>query len=187
MRAGRDSGETFVVEGESIRRLGSTEFVVWRSHGLPGALDALIVPEDTYLCLQAVTEKLDPNATPLDLWAAGERAARVEKHALGSVVITDGKRKGVKYIASVIVCDFEAETICHKEVVRVGLYDALSELAAHDCKTIGVLPLGTMQGGISEEEYFAALDVIVRDAGGEPPRTLYLLGQDWAPREETDA
>lgn len=173
--------------GDSSNRLGHAQIVRWRSPGLPGGLDALIVPEDTYLVLQAVTEELEANVTPLDLWASLERAARLEKHALGSVIIGDGKRRGVKYTASVIVYDFEAETISRKESVLAGLSDALRELAKRDCTTIGVFPLGTMPGGISQEEYFAALDEVVRQSGGEFPRTLYLLGPDLAPGEDPGA
>jgi hypothetical protein len=175
------------VGGESSSRLGHTQIVLWRSRGLPGALDALIVPEDTYLVLQTSTADLDPDATPLDLWASLERAARTEKRPLGSVIIADGKRRGVKYIASVIVYDFEAEPICCKEIVLAGLRNALSELVQRDCEAIGVFPLGTMPGGISQEEYFAALDEVARRSECEFAPTLYLLKPDPAPSEDPAA
>lgn len=171
---------------EIIGRLGSTEVILWQSRDQPGALDALILPEDTHLILQAVTEELDPRITPLDLWAAVQRAADSDKHPLGSVMIADGKGRGVKYIASVIVYDFEAEPICRKEVVLAGIDNALRELVERGCQTIGTFPLGTMRGGIPQEEYLASLGEAVTRLGGGPPRTLYLLEQDPAPGEGPD-
>lgn len=153
---------------------------------MPEALDALIVPEDTYLILQAVTEEGDPHVTPLDLWVSLERAARTEKHALGSVMITDGTERGVRFIARVIVYDFEAEPMCRKEVVLAGLCNALNELSERGCGRIGIFPLGTMPGGISREEYFAALAEVAACLGGASPRALYLLGTGAASVKDLD-
>ena len=152
------------------------EIVRWPWRELPGSLDALVLPEDTHLLLQAVTEELDPDVNPLDLWIASERAAQAEKHPLGSVAITDGRSRGVKYIATVIVYDFEAETICRKDIVLAGLQDALSELVRRGCDAVGIFPLGMMRGGISPGEYLEVLEMATRP-GQEFPRTLYLLGQ----------
>ncbi|MGH7383258.1 MAG: hypothetical protein ACREKR_13710, partial [Candidatus Methylomirabilales bacterium] len=80
-----------MMEEQRIGRLGSTAIIRWASRGLPPGLQALILPEDTYLLLQTVTQELDPKLTPLDLWAALERAMRAEKRPLGSVIIEDGK------------------------------------------------------------------------------------------------
>jgi hypothetical protein len=174
-------------EPERIGHLGSTEIILWQSHDQPGQLDALILPEDTHLILQAVTEELDPNTTPLDLWAAIQRAADSDKHPLGSVVIANGKERGVEYIASAIVYDFEAEPISRKETVINGLDNAFTKLVERGCGTIGVFPLGTMRGGISLEEYFAAVGETVTRLGGESPRTIYLLGQAVPPADRPDA
>lgn len=174
------------MEGESIGHLSSTEIIPWPSREPPGALDALILPEDTYLLLQAVTEELDPSATPLDLWIAVERAARTEKHPLGAVIVADGGPRGVKYIASVVVYDFEDETICHKEVVLSGLHDALSELVKRGCDRVGIFSLGTMRGGISQAEYLNAVDEITARLGGSSPRMLYLLEKKPGPGEDAD-
>ncbi len=164
-----------------------TEIITWTSWELPGALDALILPEDTYCVLQAVTEELDPEATPLDLWIAVERAARTEKHPLGSVLIADGGPRCVKYLASVIVYDFEDEMICSKEVVLAGLHDALTELVKRGCDRVGIFSLGTMRGGISQAEYLNAVDEITTRLGGSSPRMLYLLlGQKPGPSEDAD-
>lgn len=163
------------MEREHISRRGSTEIIRWPSREMPEALDALVVPEDTYRILQAVTEELDPNTTPLDLWASVEKAARTEKYSLGSVMIVDGKGRGVKFLATVVVYDFDAETICCREAVCAGLYAALAEFAKRDCQAVGVFPLGTMRGGISQEEYFAAVNTAVASLGAKVPRTLYLL------------
>lgn len=165
------------MEEEIVRHLGSTAIIPWTSHELPEALDALILPEDSYLLLQAVTKELDPDATPLDLWIAMERAARTEKHPLGSVLIADGRPQSVKYIASVIVYDFETEQICRKEVVLAGLQSAVSELGKRGCETIGIFPLGTMRGGISKEDYLEVVHEIISHLEGASPRTVYLLGQ----------
>ncbi len=153
---------------------------------MPGGLDALIVPEDTYGILQAVTEELDPHATPLDLWASLEKAARTEKQSLGSVMIKDGKGRGANYLATVVVYDFEAEPICRSEVVCAGLHTALTELAKRDCQVIGVFPLGTIRGGIPEEEYFAAVNTAVASLVAQVPRTLYLLVPDIVAAEMLD-
>jgi hypothetical protein len=151
---------------------------------MPDTLDALIVPEDTYRILQAVTEELDPNTTPLDLWASVEKAARTEKYSLGSVMIVDGKERGVKFLATVVVYDFDAETICCREAVYAGLYAALAECAKRDCQAVGVFPLGTLRGGIYQEEYLAAVNTAVASLGAKVPRTLYLLLPDAvAPRD----
>lgn len=166
-------------------RLNSTEIIPWRSRNLPRPLDALIVPEDTYLILQAGTEKLDPDATPLDLWASLEKAARTEEHSLGSVIIADGKERGVKYLAAVVVYDFEGDPICRKEIVLAGLRNALSALAQRGCEKIGIFPLGTVPAGISQEEYFAALDEVGCPGGGSP-LTLYLLGPEAASGRDPD-
>ncbi|MFQ5848892.1 MAG: hypothetical protein ACE5IQ_14615 [Candidatus Methylomirabilales bacterium] len=169
-----------------MRHPGSTEIIPWPSRELPGILDALILPEDTYLVLQAVTEELDPNVTPLDLWAAVERAATAEKYPLGSVVITDGRARGVKYVAWVIVYDFEDDPICQREIVLASLRDALGELTTRGCGAIGVFPLGTMCGGISQEEYFTAVNEVVTRSGSVFPQTLYLLGPHPAPGVNPD-
>ncbi|MFQ5802241.1 MAG: hypothetical protein ACE5JQ_05005 [Candidatus Methylomirabilales bacterium] len=173
------------MEGESIGRPGSTEIIPWSSSELP-PLDALILPEDTYLLLQAVTEDVDPDVTPLDLWVALEHAARTEKHPLGSVMIGDGTARGVRYVARVIVYDFEAEMICRKEAVLAGLQSALSALVQRGCKTVGVFPLGTTRGGISQAEYLDAIDEITTRPGEEFPRTLYLLGKEPEAGEDAD-
>ena len=157
---------------------GFTEIVQWAFREMPETLDALIVPEDTHRILQTVTEELDPHATPLDLWASVEKAARTEKQSLGSVMIEDGGGRGVKYLATVVVYDFEAEPICRREVVRAGLHAALTELAKRDCQAVGVFPLGIMRGGISQQEYFAAVETSVASLGAQFPRTLYLLLPD---------
>jgi hypothetical protein len=175
------------MERERIRHPGSAEIILWGSRGLPGGLDALIVPEDTHLLLQAVTEELDPDATPLDLWAALERAARLEKRPLGSVIIADGRTRGVKYIARVIMVDLDDEPICRIEVVLAGLHDALSELANRDCETVGIFAFGRMQGGVSVEAYLEALTEVRTRLGGESPGTLYLLRQDHASPEKPGA
>ena|GEM_PF-1016378 len=167
--------------------MGSPEITRWASRALPPGLHALILPEDTYLLLQTVARELDPKATPLDLWAALERAARAEKRPLSSVIIEDGKPRGVTYVARVIVYDFDSEPICRTEDVRTGLRSALSELVERGCETIGVLPLGTMRGGISHEEYLDALNEGVAGLAQWSPRTLYLLGQDSAPEADLDA
>ena len=164
-----------MVEEQRIGRLGSTEIIRWASRGLPPGLHALILPEDTYLLLQTVTQELDPKLTPLDLWAALERAMRAEKCPLGSVIIEDGRPRGVTYIARVIAYDFDSEPICRTEDVRTGLRSALSELVGRGCETIGVLPLGTMRGGISQEEYDEILHAVAGRLQGQSPRTLYLL------------
>ena len=161
-----------------------TEIITWTSRELPGALDALILPEDTYCLLQAVTEELDPEATPLDLWIAVERAARTEKHPLGSVLIADGGPRRVKYLASVIVYDFEIEQMCRKEVVLAGLHSAVSELGKRGCETVGIFPLGTMRGGISQADYLDVVHATITHLGGASPRTVYLLGLH--PELETD-
>ncbi len=179
--------EAFTVERDGIEDLGATEVILSPSRELPSAPDALILPEDTYLLLQAAIEELDPNPTPLDLWVALERAARVEKRPWGSVVITDGECQGVKYIARVIVYDFDHEPICRREVVLAGLEDALAELGKRGCETIGIFPLGTMRGGISQVEYFTALNQVAARPRGKFPRTLYLLGPDPAPSEDPHA
>lgn len=166
---------TFTKEGLRIGRLGSTEIIRWASRGYPPGLDALIVPEDTYLLLQTVTQELDSQATPLDLWAALERAARAEMRPLGSVMIEDGRPRGATFVARVIVYDFDSEAICRKEDVRVGLRSALTELVARGCETIGVLPLGTLRGGTSHEEYDEVLHALAGLLEGQSPRTLYLL------------
>lgn len=168
-------------------RLGSPGITWWASHGLPPGLDALILPEDTYLLLHTVTQELDPNSTPLDLWAALERAARAEKRPLGSVVIEDGRPRGVTYIARVIVYDFDGEPICRKEAVLAGLRGALSELVKRGCETIGVFAVGTMRGGISQEEYCQALGEVMAGLATVSPPTLYLLGRDSAPEVDADA
>ena len=160
-----------------------TEVVQWRSREIPEALDALVMPEDTYLLTQAMTEELDPDATPFDLWVALERAARTEKHPVGSVMIAEGRSRGVKYIATVIVYDFEAERICRRDIVRVGLRDALSELGKRGCDRVGIFPLGTMRGGISSEEYLDVIAEVATRPGVEFPRTVYLLGRDSEPGE----
>lgn len=165
---------------------GFTEIVQWASREMPEALDALIVPEDTYVILQAVTEEVDPDATPLDLWVSLEKAARTEKQSLGSVLIEDGKVRGVKYLATVVVYDFEAEPICRNEIVLTGLRNALSELAKRDCTTIGVFPLGTMRSGISREEYLTAVNTAVASLSAKVPQTLYLLEPDAAGAEDLD-
>lgn len=151
-----------------------TDIVQWRSTQMPMPLDALILPEDTYLLLQAESEALDPNATPLDLWVALERARTTEKHPLGSSIIADGRTHGVKYVARVIMVDFDDEPVCRKEVVVAGLHGALSELAKRGCETIGVFRLRGMRGGLSQEEYLMALHQVGTRLGGEP-RRLYLL------------
>lgn len=161
---------------------GFTDIVQWRSKQLPMPLDALILPEDAYLLLQAETEELDPDATPLDLWVALERARGTEKRPLGSAIIADGRTRGVKYVARVIMVDFDDEPICRKEVVVIGIHGALSELAQRGCETIGVFPLRRMRGGLSQEEYLTALHEVGTRLGGGP-RTLYLLEQDPAPLE----
>jgi hypothetical protein len=173
------------MEGEGMGCVGSTEITRWRSRKLPRPPDAIILPDDTYLLLQAVTEELDPDHTPLDLWVALERATRTEKHPLGSVLFTDGDARGVTYIARVVVYDFDSEPICRREAVLNGLREALSELARRGCETIGVFPLGTMRGGISEAEYFEALREVVARLGGESPRTVYLLQEGGAGSSET--
>ncbi len=122
-----------------------------------------------------MTQELDPKATPLDLWAALERAARAEKRPLGSVIIEDGRPRGATSIARVIVYDFDSEAICRTEDVRIGLRGALSELVERGCETIGVLPLGTLRGGISHEEYDEILHALAGRLEGQSPRTLYLL------------
>lgn len=122
-----------------------------------------------------MTQELDPEASPIDLWAALERAARAEKRPLGSVIVEDGRPRGVTYVARVIVCDFDSEPISRIEDVRTGLRRAFSELAGYGCETIGVLPLGTMRGGISHEEYDEILHAVTGCLEGESPRTLYLL------------
>lgn len=160
------------------------DIVRWTSQELPDTLDALVLPEDTYLLLQAVTKELDPDVTPLDLWVALEHASGKEKHPLGSVMIADGKSRGVKYIATVIVYDFEAEIMCRKEIVLVGLQDALSELVMRGCEQVGIFPLGTMRGGISPTEYLDVIDVIATRRGGVFPRTLYLLEDEVKPGED---
>ncbi|MEE9539825.1 MAG: hypothetical protein V3W10_10875 [candidate division NC10 bacterium] len=159
-----------------------TEIIPWPSSE-PPPLDALILPEDAYLLLQAVTEDLDPDVTPLDLWVALERAARTEKHPLGSVMIADGTARGVRYVARVIVYDFEAEMICRKEVVLASLQGALSALFQRGCETVGVFPLGTMRGGISQAEYLDVIGEITTRPGEAFPRTLYLLGKEPEPGE----
>ena len=164
-----------MMEGQRIERLGSTEIIRWASRGLPPGLHALILPEDSYLLLQTVTQELDPKLTPLDLWAALERAMRAEKRPLGSVIIEDGRPRGVTYIARVIAYDFDSEPICRTEDVRTGLRSALNELVGRGCETIGVLPLGTMRGGISQEEYDEILHAVAGRLEGQLPRTLYLL------------
>ncbi len=166
-------------------RLDSADIIPWRSRNLPSPLDALILPEDTYLVFRARTEKLDPDATPLDLWASLEKAARTEKQSLGSVIIADGKRRGVKYLATVVVYDFEAEPICRKDIVLAGLRNALGALAERECEKIGIFPLGTMPGGISQEEYFATLDEVGCPGGGSS-LTLYLLGPETASERDRD-
>lgn len=163
-----------------------TEIVQWRSHEMPEALDALIVPEDTYLMLQAVTEELDPHVTPLDLWVSLERAARTEKHALGSVMITDGTERGVRFIARAIVYDFEAEPISREDIVRAALQNALHELVKRDCQAVGVFPLGTMPGGIAQDEYFAAVKTAAASLTARVPQRLYLLVPDAARAEDLD-
>jgi hypothetical protein len=156
------------------------EIIRWASRGVPQGLDALILPEDTYLLLQTVTLELDPTTTPLDLWAALERAARAEKHSLGSVIIEDGRPRGATYVARVIVYDFDSEPICRPEDVRTGLRTALSELVGRGCATIGVVPLGTLRGGISHEEYDEVLHALVGLLEGQWPQTLYLLEEGGA-------
>jgi hypothetical protein len=173
-------GEVVMTERERIGRLGSTEIIRWASRGLPPGLHALILPEDTYLLMQTVTEELDSTLTPLDLWAALERAMRAEKRPLGSVIIEDGGPRGVRYIARVITFDFESEPICRTADVRTGLRNALNELVGRGCETIGVLPLGTIRGGISREEFDEILHVVVGRLEGQSPRTLYLLEEGGA-------
>lgn len=162
-----------------------TEIIPWSSSE-PPPLDALILPEDTYLLLQAVTENVDPDATPFDLWVALERAARTEKHPLGSVMITDGTARGVRYVATVIVYDFDAERIFCKEIVLDTLQEALSELGRCGCNRVGIFPVGTMRGGISQAEYLDVISEIARRPGKEFPQTLYVLGHKVEPGEDGD-
>jgi hypothetical protein len=169
-----------MMEDQHIGRLGSTEIIRWASHEFPPGLDALILPEDTYLLMQTVTQELDPTLTPLDLWAALERAMRGEKRPLGSVIIEDGRRRGVTYIARVIAFDFDSEPICRHEDVSVGLRRALNELVGRGCKTIGVFPLGAMRVGISQEEYDEILRAVAARLEGQSPRALYLLEEGGA-------
>jgi len=163
-----------MVKRERLGRVGTTDVIFWRSPARPPALDGLVVPEDTYLLLHAATDALDPDASPLDLWAALERAARAEKQPLGSVIIEDGARRGVTYIARVVVYDFDGEPICHPETVRAGLADALNELVRRGCDTLGVSLHGPMRGGLSRE----ALNEVVVRLDVASPRTLHLLEQE---------
>lgn len=119
---------------------------------------------------------MDPSATPLDLWIALERARTTEKHPLGSSIIADGRTRGVKYVARVIMVDFDDEPVCRNEVVVAGLHGAFGELARRGCESIGVFPLRGMRGGLSQEEYLVALHQVGTRLGGEP-RRLYLLEQ----------
>jgi hypothetical protein len=174
-----------MMEDQHIGRLGSTEIIRWASRGLPPGLHALILPEDTYLLMQTVTQELDSTLTPLDLWAALERSMRAEKHRLGSVIIEEGGPRGVTYVARVVAFDFDSEPICRTEDVRMGLRHALNELVGRGCETIGVFPLGTMRGGISEEEYLLALTNALAQLESEPPGTLYIFGHDTSPGDKS--
>ncbi len=98
-------------------------------------------------------------------------------------MIADGTARGVRYVARVIVYDFEAEMICRKEVVLASLQGALSALFQRGCETVGVFPLGTMRGGISQAEYLDVIGEITTRPGEAFPRTLYLLGKEPEPGE----
>ncbi len=160
---------------EDLRDTGVMAIIPWGSRELPLSLDALVLPEDTYLLLQDATEALDPEATPLDLWAALQRAGATEKRPLGSVLIGEGSARGVKYVARVVVVDFDAEPMCRTEVVGTGVEGALRELKKLGCETVGVFPVPGMRGGVSREAYVAMLREVRTRLGGEAPRTLYLL------------
>jgi hypothetical protein len=99
-------------------------------------------------------------------------------------MIADGTARGVRYVARVIVYDFEAEMICRKEVVLASLQGALSALFQRGCETVGVFPLGTMRGGISQAEYLDVIGEITTRPGEAFPRTLYLLGKEPEPGED---
>jgi hypothetical protein len=166
------------VEKGRVERIGGVEIVLCPWGELPEAPDALVLPEDTHLVLQAVTTELDPGATPLDLWVALERAARAEKRPLGSVIIEDGAPRGVHTIARVVVYDFDQEPICHQTSVATGLAAAFEALMRRACAAVAVAPLGTMRGEIPWETYLETVCAVVARLGVGAPWTLYLLSQD---------